>query len=188
MHELYLFEHLNEFSEELFERAIHIFPKERREKALSYKQPLDRKCCAISYLLLLYGLREHSGIKAPEFHYGANGKPYLLNYPNVYFNISHCRHACVCAVSNKEIGVDVQDVRPYRASTARKVCCQTELSLLEDSPDKARTFAKIWCMKEAYVKMTGDGITVPLNEIDTSKLAIEVTEYENFFIAICEKT
>ena len=151
------------------------------------RQPEDQKRSVISYLLLLYGLREFYGITSPEFHYGKFGKPYLVSHPDIFFNISHCKNACICGFSNHEIGVDIQDIRPYSEATARKICCPAEAALLAESTDKARIFAKIWAMKESYVKMTGDGITVPLNGIDTTKLTIEVNEYEEFFIATCEK-
>lgn len=188
MHEMYLFDHLEEFDNELLERALAILPDDRRTKALSYRQIEDRKRSVISYLLLLYGLRNLYGITNPEFYYGGQGKPYLAGAPDIFFNISHCKNACVCAFSDCETGVDIQDIRPYSPATARRICCPDELAALGHCHDKDRTFSRIWSMKESYVKMTGTGITVPLNEINTTKLHIEVTEADEFFLSVCEKT
>ncbi|MDO5566929.1 MAG: hypothetical protein Q4G59_09760 [Planctomycetia bacterium] len=46
----------------------------------------------------------------PVYQYGPHGKPQLENYPDLFFNISHCNRAVVCAVADHEIGVDVETI------------------------------------------------------------------------------
>ncbi len=187
MNDVYLFENPTYFDEDLLLRALPFLPEERQKKALSYKHTTDRNCCVISYLLFLYGLRYQYNITNPTLTYGPFHKPYLADAKDIYFNISHCQKACVCAFSDREIGIDVQDIRPYRELTAKKVCNAAELELIRQSEDKARSFTRIWSMKESYVKMTGSGITLPLNQIDTTSLPIQVTEYPEFYLSVCEK-
>ena len=44
-----------------------------------------------------------------DIFYNENRKPYVKNNP-IYFNISHSGEYIVCVVSDKEIGVDIQEV------------------------------------------------------------------------------
>ena len=184
MYKLYLFEDFDNITESFLERCINVLPSERKQKALRYRFDIDRKMSVISYLLLLYALQENYGITNPRIAYGRYGKPYMIEYPDIHFNISHCPKGCVCAVYKQEIGVDIQDIRPFSWDIARRVCCDNELKMLECADDKIRLFTKIWTMKESYVKMTGEGIS---NMIFTDTLNlthhIEIIEKEDYVIA-----
>lgn len=188
MYKLYLFENFDSITESFLKRCIDILPSERRQKALRYRFNIDRKMSVISYLLLLYALRENYGITNPKISYGRYGKPYLTEYPDIYFNISHCPKGCICAVSDRKIGVDIQDIRPFSWDIAKRVCCENELKMLECTDDRARLFTKIWTMKESYGKMTGIGI-VPAKTINTTILNNEIIIFENnnFVISISIK-
>jgi len=183
MYKLYLFEDFDSITKQFLEQCISVLPQARKQKALSYRFDIDRKMSVISYLLLLYALRENYGIANPHISYGAFGKPFLTEYPGIHFNISHCPKGCICAVSDKEIGVDIQDIRPFSWDIARCVCYENELKLLERTDDKALLFTKIWAMKESYVKMTGEGIT-NINLIDTTKIKDEIITFDRKRIII----
>lgn len=187
MYKLYLFEDLDSVTELFLERCINVLPPERRQKALRYRFDIDRKMSVISYLLLLYTLKENYGITNPRIAYGRYGKPYLADYSDIYFNISHCPKGCVCAVSDKEIGVDIQDIRPFSWDIARRVFCENELKILEFTDDKAKLFTRIWTMKESYLKMTGEGI-MNINSIDSTKIQdqIYIFEEKRIIISIVE--
>lgn len=187
MYKLYLFEDFDSITESLLKRCIDVLPPERRQKALRYRFDIDRKMSVISYLMLLYALRENYNITNPQIAYGVYGKPYLTEYPDIYFNISHCPKGCVCVVSDREIGVDIQDIRPFSWDIAKRVCCDNELKMLECADDKARLFTKIWTMKESYVKMTGEGIT-SISSANTIVIRNEIIVFEKdiFFISISE--
>lgn len=181
MYKLYLFEDFDSITESFLERCINVLPPERKQKALRYRFDIDRKMSVISYLELLYALRENYNIKNPKIAYGVHGKPYLTEYPDIYFNISHCPKGCVCVVSDHEVGVDIQDIRPFSWDIAKRVCCDNELKVLECADDKARLFTKIWTMKESHGKMTGIGI-VRAKTINTTirKNEIIIFESNNF--------
>ena len=187
MYSLYLFEDLDGLSGEFIEKIISVLPVSCAERAGRYKTPEDRKRSAAGYLLLVHALRENFGIKDFCFDYGEHGKPYL-DVQGVYFNISHCAKGCVCVLSDKEIGADIQEIRAYSQRLAEKVCCENELHVLEQARDKAAVFAKIWAMKESFVKMNGRGIGYSLKNVDTTVLHFkEVIEKDGFFIAVSEK-
>jgi len=117
--------------------------------------------------MLQYGLRECFDIASFELAFGTYGKPYLSEYPEVHFNISHCDAGCAVAVADHPVGVDIQDVRSFSWDVARRVCCERELTELEKSADRDKLFTKMWAMKESYGKMTGKGI-YELKRVDTT--------------------
>ena len=170
MYNIYLFNEYEQLSDEFIESALEILPEERRHKALRYRRKIDMQNCVITYLLLKYALHDCFGINSFQLSYGKYGKPYLREYPNIGFSFSHCDIACVVAISDCPIGVDIQDIRPFSWDIANQVCSQRELIELGKSQDKGRLFTKMWVIKESYVKMLGIGIAYDLKCLDTTNL------------------
>lgn len=122
--------------------------------------------------LLKRALKERYGVRAepgqePELGTGAHGKPYLENYPQIHFNISHCKGRVVCAVGDEVVGIDVEQIHPYKDGVLRKVLSPIEKEQMETAAEvlKQELFFRFWTLKESYVKAVGCGITVPLTEI-----------------------
>ena len=189
MTRLYLFEDFNGVSDELTEKIISILPEGCRRRASRYTQSWDRRNSACAYLLLVYALRESFGIKSFDIEASEHGKPRLKECDNIHFNISHCRDGCVCAVSDKEIGIDIQEIRPFSQRLAERVCCENELALIADSDNKAAEFTKIWAMKESFIKMNGQGFSYTLKKADTTVMDfIKAKRKGNYYIALAYKS
>lgn len=96
-----------------------------------------------------------------EYVYGKNGKPYFDNYP-YYFSLSHSGGYVACVLSEEEIGLDIQQQRLCNVQAfARRFFSEEEQVRLEQkSPGRERLqlFYELWCCKEAYGKLTGEGI------------------------------
>lgn len=181
-----MFGELERVSEHFIQSALPMLPEERRRKAMHYRQANGRKNCVIAYLMLKIGLKECFQIVDFTLGYGEHGKPYLAEYPDVYFNISHCGCGCAVAVADSPIGVDIQDVRPFNREIAERVCCKEELELMERSSGRDREFTRIWAMKESYVKMTGQGIGCDLTAINAlNHKSIQIRDIANGVIALC---
>lgn len=187
MYKLYLFNEYERLSEEFISRSMQFLPENRRARALRYRRTIDRWNCVITYLLLLYGLRECFGITSFEIAFGEYGKPYIPEYPRVHFSISHCDMGCAVVVSNCPAGVDIQDVRPFSWDVAKRVCCQRELNELRSCPDPEQLFAKMWAVKESYGKMIGVGMRYEFQNDCRMKndVAIYVDERKNFTTGLC---
>jgi 4'-phosphopantetheinyl transferase len=97
---------------------------------------------------------------------GEHGKPYFCDHPEIRFNISHSGDIIMCAVSDFEVGVDVQ-LREVRSIdlVARKIFSPDEYEKYLESPDREELFFRRWVMVESYLKWTGEGITRELNGI-----------------------
>ena len=184
---IYLYENLAEYSDESYLKHLNALPAWRKEKALQYKKLDDRKRCVFAFVLLQHALREKYGItEVPEFVYNEFGKPSLPNLP-IHFSLSHCKDAVACAVSDHNIGIDVEGIVPYNPDVARRVCTAAELEMLEQSDDKDAEFIKLWTAKEAISKYEGMGLLLPFAKINISDYFTSsmVCTNSNCVITVC---
>src|SRR5271170_1664173 len=92
---------------------------------------------------------------------------------NVTFNVSHSGGIALLAFTRRrEIGVDVEQVRHDfdPGAIARRYFSTHEQNQLADLPaeEKVDAFFRCWTRKEAYIKATGDGLSLPLSQFDVS--------------------
>lgn len=88
------------------------------------------------------------------------GKPYLPQYPNIFFSISHCNGLAVCLISDSNCGVDCEKIRTSRDNVAHRIFSENELKVYEKKTggQKDIFFTALWTLKEAYGKADGRGI------------------------------
>jgi len=102
-----------------------------------------------------------------RFIVGRFGKPQIdpaLGRPRLHFNLSHIRGLVACAVSlDHEVGLDVEawDRAGDGLDIAGRFFAPAELALLREAApdDRPEVFARIWTLKEAYIKATGRGLS-----------------------------
>jgi len=162
--------------------------KQRYDYCRRMKSEKAGLASAFSFLLLRYGLKKYCGITdIPELTFGEHGKPFLKEYPGLYFSMSHAKSRAVCAIADNPVGVDIQDIRPLSASAARKFLTDTELRQI--STEDSAALCKAWSIKESYSKMTGKGFSEGFTNIDTEMLIrsgkASVTEKDGYIISIC---
>jgi len=186
MHKLFISTEIQSFN---LQDALNEISASRREKALKYKHEQGQRECVLAYLLLKRALKEVYGIdENPEIIELEGGKPVLKHHPEIHFNLSHCKEAVACVVSNEPVGVDVERVRNYDKKLARYVLNDEEFEEVEKSDDKAKEFIKYWTKKEAVLKLTGEGIRSDLKTIlDRENATFKVTEGERFVCTVATK-
>ena len=142
-----------------WQAALPLLSEQRRQQCLKFKHELGRKTCAAAYLLLCQGLRREYGIEEPPvFEYGEHGKPAIVGHPEICFNMSHCREAALCVLSDRPVGVDVESIRRYSESLARYTMNDREMLLILKARRPEVEFTRLWTLKEAVVKRSGEGI------------------------------
>ncbi len=80
-------------------------------------------------------------------------------HPAIHFNISHVSSLVAVAMSDHELGLDVEttirrtdiDLLMPRQFTAN------EIQWVLGQPDRRRAFFRIWTLKEAFIKLLGTG-------------------------------
>src|SRR3954470_14747281 len=96
------------------------------------------------------------------FGYGSHGKPQLAGSP-LHFNISHSGAVALIALAHVEVGVDVELPRARRTDAiARRFYAPGEIERLfaiEDAAARADAFFRLWTCKEAFLKVTGEGLS-----------------------------
>ena len=101
------------------------------------------------------------------FAKAAQGKPYLVDYPQVQFNISHSDSQLLIAVGKyAPLGVDIELIKPRKtlADLVLRCFAPCEQSYWQALPQEIQTkvFYQFWTRKEAFVKATGLGIALGL--------------------------
>jgi 4'-phosphopantetheinyl transferase len=115
------------------------------------------------------------------FSYSQKEKPSLgpaFDGSDISFNVSHSGGIALLAFTRRrEIGVDVEQIRRDSdlEAIARRFFSTHEQSQLAALPADERTdaFFRCWTRKEAYIKATGDGLSLPLSQFDVSLAAGE---------------
>lgn len=107
------------------------------------------------------------------FQYSARGKPLLVRNSEIGFNVSHSEGLSVLAVAREYgLGVDVEWIRPDVEAAAlaeRFFSADERMRLLRFSGEElTQAFFRCWTRKEAYIKATGDGLSLALDSFDVS--------------------
>lgn len=181
-------------AEEL-EHDLRFLPAWRREKALSYHFLIDRVLCTKAYLLLCQGLREEYNIYKvmPSFDYINHDKPVLREYPHIHFNLSHCKRGVMCVVDDEPIGCDIEEIEEKLDFNLCKYCFNDdEIARIRSADNPCVEFTKLWTIKEAVLKLTGEGINDNLPALlteqllDTLSIETHVCEEHGFVYSICK--
>ncbi len=136
------------------EEALSRLGGPRREKALRLREEPRLRSLGAGLLLERF-------VGAGPFETGFAGKPSLPGGP--CFNLAHSGRLAVLAVSDLPVGVDVEKIAPLRASLPPRVLTETERAWM--APDPERRFAFLWTRKEAALKWSGHGITLPMRDL-----------------------
>lgn len=109
-----------------------------------------------------------------------NGKPYLKGYPDFYFNISHSFTAFAVAVSNRPVGIDIEQIKEPDLAVAKRFFTKEEIDYVNQRP--CPRFFEIWTKKEAFIKW--QGLTIKdLKNAETKNIL--TVEKDGFIISVC---
>ena len=131
----------------------------------------DKKRTVVGEMLARKAIAEWCSVAPESIEFGIkeHGKPYAKDLA-VEFNISHSGDMVVCAVDDKPVGIDIEQIRPIDLTVAKRICTDEELLYLfchnpteQDftyTTDKEilTRFFELWTAKEAYGKCIGEGV------------------------------
>ncbi len=154
---------ISELSEEEFSNALSEMSEERKNAVLRYRSRDDRKRTVLGEILAKQGISEYIGREkaAIKLARTEKGKPFAVG-EDIHFSVAHCDDLAVCAVSESNIGIDAERLRPVNLDITRIACNESDLEFVfsDSSPEaQARRFLLLWTAKEAYFKFIGTGIT-----------------------------
>lgn len=174
-------------SENNFRYLLHFSDCSRQKKILRQKSKQKADSMLIGETLAKAAIRQTFGIPIQRQHIVSdNGKPYLENFPDVHFNISHSGEYVVCAVSDVPIGVDIQKIyKRYTPELSARVCSDAEIAKIEHSRQPAAEFTGLWTKKEAVVKMHGIGIAHGGIKNCIKNENIMTYQLGDYFLSVC---
>lgn len=158
----------------VFSRYMDMLDETRQEKVRRCRNDEDKKRSLLAGYLLQAGAKEwmmgESGLQADatplslSYAYGEEGKPRFLEYEKLHFSLSHSGDYVICAFSDQEVGADIQIHRKTGEGIAKRFFSKEDRLLLDRAgsgqlpEDRASLFFQIWTVKEAYMKLTGEGM------------------------------
>ena len=135
----------------LYEKMLEVLPEERREKAEGFSQRKDKLLSAAAGIMLvkIFGKDVFEKIL-----YNEHGKPFFEHGKR--FSISHSGRFSVIAVSEDEIGIDIEARENVNPAVAKRCFTEEEQFFAKMS---TRNFLRIWTAKEAVLKLLGTGFS-----------------------------
>ena len=126
------------------------------------------------------------GEPMPEILVTDRGKPYFANSP-WHFSISHSKNHVFCALSDRPVGLDAEELdRKVDLRLAHRVLSESEKVRYEASDDKKAALLRLWVLKEAAAKLTGEGLKGFPNHTDFDPADPRIMEMNGCYVAIIE--
>ncbi len=180
------------FTGEELERMAATLPAERRRASLRIKREASRRDSLVAAYLVYYALAagDGGGRHAPDtalllsqekqiakltdrigWPVAASGKPFAegvtVGDSLLFVSLSHSDGLVTVALHTAPVGVDVQRV-PASGDRLLQIARRFhpgEAAMLEAVPEEtlALAFCKVWACKESVMKLTGEGLRLPLS-------------------------
>ena len=137
--------------------------------------------------LLAQMYEEITGKPMPRILIAPRGKPYFAE-GDLHFSISHTKGYVFCVLSETNIGMDAEEKdRDINLSLAEKILSDKEKTRFDAAADKPAALLKLWVLKEAAGKLSGEGINGYPNHTDFSPDDPRIREISGCYVAIIEE-
>ena len=168
---------IRDLTDEEYIKWYLLISEEKRHHVDRFRFVEDKKRTVVGEMLARKAISEWCGVTPETIAFGVKerGKPYAKDLA-AEFNISHSGDWVVCAVDDKPIGIDVEQIRPIDLKVVKHICTDNEINyLFEHVPTEKdfkyttdvkilTRFFEIWTKKEAYGKCIGDGLLCKVKE------------------------
>ena len=125
-----------------------------------------------------------TGEALPPIAVSDRGKPYFPDSP-WHFSISHTPCHAFCALAKCPIGIDAEEqARRVNPKLAEKVLSSSEKLRFNQCPDKNDSFLRLWVLKEAAAKFTGEGLKGYPNHTDFSPDDPRIQTIDGCYVAV----
>ena len=198
-----------------FDGYLALTDGERREQVKSLVGARAKNASLSAGVILPLALAECGLGGEVRIERGKWGKPRLVSPQGVFFNLSHSGEYTVIAISDGEVGCDIQQIKPVNSKLAERYFHPEEVRAIcvgescgecgngNACEDRQELFFRYWCAKESFIKATGEGLSRPLNSFFirlpqsevfeavgalTPWRVVESGEIEGYRIAVCTQT
>lgn len=170
-------------------------PECRRAKAEKYTNPSVRAVSIAAGLLLGHAVKAETGLEANQYEIreSESGKPEIVvrswvradntcdeSIDNVcyekvvHISISHSANYAAVVVADSPVGIDIEEKHDTEFRVTKRMFAEPDKKRVFNSEDPDTEFRKVWTEKEAYLKCTGEGISIPMRSFYTDTETGEV--------------
>lgn len=188
-----------------FNKLLSFVSREKKERIMRFYKFEDAQRTLLGDILARYAIYKRLGLRNHDLIFSINeyGKPILTEPKGIYFNISHSGNWVVCAIDEKQVGIDIEQITQIDLKIAERFFSSNEYLSIINQPNEIRQefFYKLWTLKEAYIKAVGKGLSMPLdsfsimitndeiNILENGKISgyssFQICLNDNTFLAIC---
>lgn len=134
--------------------------------------------------LLASAYRQWTGQDLPPIALTPQGKPYFPDSP-LHFSITHTPRHAFCALSDAPVGIDAEETdRNISLKLAERILSPAEKARFDAAPDPRAALLRLWVLKEAAVKLSGEGLRGYPNHTDFSPDDPRITERDCCYVAV----
>ncbi len=119
------------------------------------KMKIDSACAELAYLCAFQSVFGESGMNL--YFYGENNKPYFKCEKYGFLSLAHASGAGACLIAPIRCGVDIEDQSRDVSRIEKKI-------RFENFPEEEKAL-DLWCAKESFVKLTGEGLSRPFSSL-----------------------
>ena len=154
-----------------------LLAEDELERAYRFRFDRHRRRFIVGRGVLRSILGAYLGVEPSSlsFRYGEKGKPALAEgwSEDLSFNLSHSSELALYGFGSRlELGIDVERLRQLEGAEdiAERFFSVPERLALRRVPAEAKAdaFFNCWTRKEAYIKATGDGLSMALDRFDVT--------------------
>ena len=163
---------------EVVQKLESFLSEEERQRAERFRYQEHQQAFVVSRGILRNLLNRYTGIQPEQiqFKYNVTGKPFLAGMESgtdLSFNLSHSGLLVLYAFCwGRQVGIDVECIRPMEEmdQVAEMNLSHREYRAYKrvSEQDRLKAFYNCWSRKEAFVKAIGDGMSLPMREIEVS--------------------
>jgi 4'-phosphopantetheinyl transferase len=160
-------------SEQEKQKLLDQLPEITKARLKRFRNDLDFTRSLAGEALARFLLSQKTGKNSRQIIFKINekGKPSITGPEQIHFNISHSGKWVTVAVSNAEVGIDIELIREPQFRIAERYFSEEELADLNKltGANKVNYFFDLWTLKESFLKLLGRGLTRSLGSFTIRK-------------------
>ena len=172
--------------------SVPLYPRERDEEVNRCKSETARREKYLVWKILEKVVESRLSLNFAnlQFTKTPNGKWIC---PNFHFSLSHTDGLVCVAVSDREVGVDIETVHNINEGLKGRILTEKEILYFNglDTSDRQRFLLESWVKKESIFKRSGGKMLMP-NGIETSEHHTELVYVDfdgsSYVISVCDGT
>jgi 4'-phosphopantetheinyl transferase len=167
MVEVYAVPLTERLNDDLFLRLLTCVDEKKQQRIRRFRHWQDAHRTLYGDLLVRYIIMRTLEVDNSDIRFSVNAynKPRFDHPSSFHFNVAHSGKWIVCAIADRPVGVDVEQINDVNLDISMRFFSEDEHSIImqREEPDRRFLFYALWTLKESYLKAMGKGLYQPLD-------------------------